>query len=314
MPYALTVEPPQYGLTALAEQLLPVLYRHRLMTTGQLHRLLQPHVVHPTYLRRQLTRLRERGLVDAVVRNRGGGQGQQAWYCTPAGADVVEAARELTARPYRMTEHNASSQLQEHTLAVNDTGIAFVEAARAAGHDCGPLDWEPEVAHRFRDGEARADDDAFLTPDAVLSYVQRNGPRATAITYFLEIDRATEGPAQLADKLRAYARYQTYIPTAPVASRARPDAGGEAWRGRYATFPLVLFVLTGATEAAMMRRAADVRALAAADSRLRRAAHRLPAGITTLRQLQKPGPWEPVVIPVFGNNATPTDALSYAQN
>jgi hypothetical protein len=277
------------------------------MTTGQLHRLLQPHVRLPTYLRRQLAELRERGLADSVLRNRGGGQGEHAWYCTPAGADVVEAASELPARPYRMTEQNASSQLQEHTIAVNETGIAFVEAARTASHACGPLDWIPEVAHRYRDGEARSDDDASLTPDAVLTYVHRDGPRATALTYFLEIDRATMSPAQLTDKLRAYARYQSYIP-ASVPGRPRPDAGGEAWRSRYATFPMVLFVLTGASADTMARRAADVRALAATDGRLRRAASRLPAGITTLALLQKPGPWAPVITPVFGNHATLTDA------
>jgi hypothetical protein len=160
------------------------------------------------YLRKQLGLLRDRDLADAVVRNRGGGQGEHAWYCTPDGADTVEAGGELSTRPYRMTERNASSPLQEHTLAVNDTGVAFVAAARAAGHDWGPLDWEHEVAHRLRDGETRADDDAFVTPDAVLSYLHRRGQRPSALTYLLEIDRTTESPTQLVDKLRASARYQ----------------------------------------------------------------------------------------------------------
>jgi hypothetical protein len=74
---------------------------------------------------------------------------------------------------------------------------------------------------------------------------------------------------------------------------------------------MVLFVLTAGSDAVLARRTVDVRALAAADARLRRAAHRLPAGITTLRQLQKSRPWGLVVTPLFGDTATPAKAMSY---
>ncbi|MBY8889228.1 replication-relaxation family protein [Streptomyces sp. PTM05] len=304
MPYPAGLQPHEHGLPRLAQDALPVLYQHRLLTTRQLHRLLQPQANHAVYLRRQLSRLRERGLAAATVRHRGG-QGELVWYCTPTGSEIVEAAGEVTPRAYRMTEAAAANQLQEHTLAVNDTGISFVEAARRYGHDCGPLDWHPERAHRFRDGTG---DDAFLIPDAVLSYVHDTDGRRRMLTYFLEIDRATESPLKLAAKVRAYARYLDYIPLPPPGRRPAGRGTGEAWRERYPAFPRLLFVLTGAPAATLARRTADLRALADADPRLRRAADRLLAGIVTLEQLQDRGPWVPVITPVFGPG-DPTDAL-----
>ncbi|MGW7006569.1 replication-relaxation family protein [Streptomyces sp. NPDC054933] len=309
MPYPAGLLPRTRGLTRLAEEVLPVLYQHRLMTTSQLHRLLQPHAKWPVYLRRQLALLRELGLAAATVRHRGG-QGELAWYCTPLGAEVVEAAGEVTPRAYRMSEQAAASQLQEHTLAVNDTALAFVEAARRLGHDCGPLDWEPELAHRLRDGDSRIGDDAFVIPDAVLSYVHHDAGQRRLLTFFVEVDRATEPTAKLAGKLRAYARYQEYAPSL-LAGRARvaaPTGGREAWRDRYPAFPRVLIALTGAKPTTLARRTADLRALAAADARLRRAAGQLTAGVTTLDQLQASGPFTRIVTPVFGD-PEPTDVL-----
>jgi hypothetical protein len=304
MPYPTGLTPQEHGLTQLAQDALPILYQHRLLTTGQLHRLLQPHARYPVYMRRQLSRLRERGLAASTVRHRGG-QGELVWYATPTGCEVVEAAGEVTPRAYRMSDAAAANQLQEHTLAVNDTGICFVQAARRHAHDCGPLDWEPERAHRFRDGD-RAGDEAYVIPDAVLSYIHQHH----VLTYFLEIDRATESPLKLAGKLRNYARYLDYVPLPPPGRgrRAGTATSGEAWRDRYPAFPLILIVLTGAPPAVLARRTAVLRALAEADTRLSRAADRLFAGVTTLELLQTRGPWEPIVTPVFGD-PTPTNAL-----
>lgn len=78
----------------------------------------------------------------------------------------------------------------------------------------------------------------------------------------------------------------------------------------------MLIVLTGSptgrgAPAALVRRAADLRALAAADPRLRRAAGRLRAGVTTLQQLQDHGLWAAVVVPVFGDDPKPVHTLSF---
>jgi hypothetical protein len=223
-----------------------------------------PSAVSADYVRRRLHQLREMEFAAATLR-RHDDRGELAWYCTPLGAEVVEAAGEVTRRAYRMSEQAAAGQLQEHTFAVTDTGLAFTRAARERGDEFRPLDWEPELAHRLRDGESRIGDEAFLVPDAVLSYVRHDADRRMLLTYFIELDRATMGPVRLADKLRAYARYQTYTP-APAAARGRGQAtphGAEAWRERYPVFPRLLFVLTGAPEDALHRRIADLRALAA---------------------------------------------------
>ncbi|TBO59460.1 hypothetical protein EYS09_11970 [Streptomyces kasugaensis] len=307
MPRPRFLDPTDRGLSQLGQEILPVLYRHRLLTAGQLARLLRPAATSTRYIRQQLEVLHGRGLVDASVR-RTSRAGELLWYTTALGCEVVESGGELAPRAYRMTEDAAASQLQEHTLAVNHMGLAFVQHARRLGDECGPLDWDPEVAHRVRDGDSRLGDEAFLVPDAVLRYIHTaptgNGEQQRMLlTFFCEIDRATMSVARLAAKLHAYARYARYIPQ-PVPGRGRPKAGGyrrEAWRARYPSFPRILLVLDGASPSQLAKRTDDLRALAAADARLQPAAADLKAGVTTLEQLQRRGPFAPIVTPALGD-------------
>ncbi|MEV8457565.1 replication-relaxation family protein [Streptomyces sp. NPDC052095] len=300
---------PAPGLPRLGQQLLPVLYQHRLVATGQLHRMLTPHTRRPVYLRRVLQELRGLGLVECTVRRAGKlGGPELLWFVTPRGAEIVEVSREVTARAYRISPETAASQLQEHTLAVVESGLAFTTWARTNGDECGPLDWEPELVHRVRDGENRVGDDAVLIPDAVMRYtrVTPNGRRL--LTYFLEIDRATMQVGRLGRKLTSYARYATYVPAPPLGHRAAARAvGREAWRDRYPAVPRLLVVLTGASETVLRRRTEDLRALADADARVR-LTPQLAVGITTLEQLVAHGPFAPVVTPLLGD-PTPTDVL-----
>ncbi|KIZ15679.1 hypothetical protein SNA_25410 [Streptomyces natalensis ATCC 27448] len=301
-------------MSQLGQEILPVLYRHRLLTAGQLTQLLRPAATSTRYIRRQLEVLHDRGLVDASVR-RSSRAGELLWYTTALGCEVVESGGELAPRAYRMTEDAAASQLQEHTLAVNEVGLAFVQHARRLGDECGPLDWDPEVAHRLRDGDSRLGDEAFLVPDAVLRYIHTaptgdGGRQRMLLTFFCEIDRTTMSIARLAAKLHAYARYVRYIPQ-PVLGRGRPKAGGyrqEAWRARYPSFPRILLVLDGASQGQLAKRTDDLRALVAADARLQPTATELKAGITTFKQLQQHGPFAPIVTPVVGD-PEPTDVL-----
>ncbi|MEW1678474.1 replication-relaxation family protein [Streptomyces noursei] len=315
MPRPRFLDPTDRGLSTLGQEALPVLYRHRLLTAHQLTQLLRPAATSTRYIRRQLEVLHDRGLVEASVR-RISRAGELLWYVSALGCEVVENGGELAPRAYRMTSDAAVSQLQEHTLAVNDVGLAFVQHARRLGDECGPLDWDPEVAHRLRDGDSRVGDEAFLVPDAVLHYVHTGTAgdgqqQRMLLTFFCEIDRATMSIARLAAKLHAYARYSRYIPQ-PAPGRGRPKAASgyrrEAWRARYPAFPRILLVLDGASTAQLDRRQDDLRALAAADTRLHSAAPDLRAGITTLDQLRRHGPLAPIVTPVFGD-ASPTDAL-----
>ncbi|MFE6153657.1 replication-relaxation family protein [Streptomyces sp. NPDC057889] len=291
------------GLSRLAQDLLPALYQHRLIATGQLHRLFTPHARRPVYLRAQLKELRRIGLVDATARRTSRlGNPELLWYITARGADAVAYDPTVPRRGYRISPQTAASQLQEHTLTVVDTGITFVEWSRRLGHECSPLDWEPEVAHRIRDGESRGVDDAFMIPDAVLRYTHTaEDGRRRMLSFFIEVDRATMQTTRLAAKLSAYARYQRYVPTAGGRGR-RPTR--EAWRDHYPAFPRLLIVLTGASDRVLANRIQDLRALAAADTRV----SQLTAGVTTLQLLQDKGPFVPITTPLSGD-AAPTDVF-----
>ncbi|MFD4482790.1 replication-relaxation family protein [Streptomyces sp. NPDC058471] len=301
------------SLSRLAQELLPVLYTHRLLTAAQLNRLLRPTTASSRYLRRQLQTLHAHGLADATVR-RHNRAGELLWYATALGADTLEAGHELPTRTYRITAQAAASALQEHTLAINETGLAMVEHARRTGDECGPLSWDMEVVHRVRDGNARHGDEAWLTPDAVLRYTRTQGNERRLLSFFIEVDRTTMSVARLAAKLHAYARYATYIPQ-PAPGRSRQTTAGdlvqEAWRERYPTLPRILIVLTGAPEPVLARRAWDLRALAAANTRLQRAVSRSPiqAGVTSLHLLAEHGPFAPIVTPLLGEDTTATDVL-----
>ncbi|MEW1913814.1 replication-relaxation family protein [Kitasatospora sp. NPDC085895] len=302
MPYL--TDAPQ-GAGPLAQQAMTVLYQHRLVSTAQLHQLLTPHHTTAEYLRRQLHTLRDAGMADFVIR-RANGRKDNQWWLTPKGAESVEAAGLLPDRPYRMSREIAEGPLQEHTLATVETGIAFTSWARAAGHDCGPLDWAPEIAHYYRDS-SRPSEELVLVPDAVLHYVHADRRSRTLLTFFVEIDRATMNVARVAHKLHAYASYHRYVP-APSGGRGRPTGRRSttpAWRSRYPTFPRLLLVFTGAAPARLEQRIADLRALAAGDPLL--VAQQLRAGVTTLDQLRDRGPFAPIFTPVLGA-AEPVDA------
>ncbi|MEK0097741.1 replication-relaxation family protein [Streptomyces sp. A475] len=293
---------PARGLSRLAQDLLPVLYQHRLIATSQLHRLFTPHARRPVYLRQQLKQLRTAGLVDATARRSGRlGNPELLWYITARGAEAVAYDPTVPQRGYRISPQTAASQLQEHTLTVVETGIAFVDWARRLGDECSPLDWEPEVAHRIRDGESRGVNDAFMIPDAVLRYTHTTGSgRRRMLSFFIEVDRATMQTTRLAAKLTAYARYQSYVPTVGRGRRTTR----EAWRDRYPAFPRLLIVLTGASDRVLANRVQDLRALAAAAPRV----SQLTAGVTTLQLLHDKGPFAPIMTPLSGAPA-PTDVV-----
>ncbi|WP_330481447.1 replication-relaxation family protein [Streptomyces sp. NBC_00724] len=296
------------GLGQIAQQATQVLYLHRLVSTRQLHQLITPHHSRTEYLRRQLHTLREAGLAETVGR-RVSGQTELLWWLTEKGANAVESVGLLPQRPYRMSPEAALGPLQEHTLATVDTGLAFVDWARRLGHECGPLDWSPEIAHYYRD-DARPGEDLSLIPDAVLNYVHtdKKARQRTLLTFFVELDRTQMTIARLAQKLHAYAAYHDFAPQPPSgrgAKAGRRVTAGPAWRYRYPAFPRLLLVLTGASDTRLARRIADLRSLAASDPAFTNTG--LRAGVTTLDQLQHHGPFAPIFTPVLGADE-PNDA------
>ena len=277
--------------SALASMTVLCLYQHRLMSTSQLRQLLLPDAAGSSYLRRELTKLRAAGLVDAVG---AGSAGEALWFVTSAGADLAQDSGQVTVRPYRMTPARAAGALQQHTLAVNDVGITFAATARQRGDTCGPLDWMPEVAHQIRRGQ-------YLICDALLDYVAEDhaaGTR-TQLRWFIELDRATMPVARLAAKVAMYAEYARLV---------RPGSNqAPAWRQRYPAFPRLLVVLAGASGPALERRACDLAAATAADGALRRT--RVAAGVTVLAHLQEHGPFAPVFVCLGEDDMAECNAL-----
>ncbi|MFE7708805.1 replication-relaxation family protein [Streptomyces sp. NPDC057486] len=287
------------GLGQIAQQAMQVLYQHRLVSTRQLHQLITPHHSRAEYLRRQLHSLRETGLAETVGR-RVTGQTELLWWLTEKGANAIESVGLLPQRPYRMSPEAALGPLQEHTLATVETGLAFVDWARRLGHECGPLDWSPEISHHYRD-DARPGEELSLIPDAVLNYVHadQKAKQRTLLTFFVEVDRTQMTIARLAQKLHAYAAYHAFAPQPPSGRGAKASRrAAPAWRYRYPAFPRLLLVLTGASDTRLARRIADLRSLAAGDPAL--ATTGLRAGVTTLGELRDQGPFEPIFTPVLG--------------
>ncbi|MFF4534029.1 replication-relaxation family protein [Streptomyces sp. NPDC001407] len=300
----------------MGRRVLELLYQHRVLSTHQMHVLLtapDKRPARPVYLRRQLGELCEAGLVNRV-RAQGGGDGPgriqsqpYLWFLTDFGAESVEEAGELPTRPYRVTPDSVAGARQAHTLAVNDVGVAFVEHARRLGHECGPLDWTPEVANRIRDGQRRFEDDHVIS-DSVLNYVHIERGQRTMLTFFVEVDRATMTSARLAAKLAAYGRLYEYVPQSPDRARRTPDTTRPAWMYSYPVFPRVLVVLDAAPPREgqvdrrpqrLAARTEDLYTRTAADVRLQRLKERLSVGVTTLQQLQQHGPCAPIFTPLL---------------
>jgi hypothetical protein len=180
------------ALSTVAVEVLESLHQHRLLTVRQVHALHTPSTL-PRWTYRILAGLAERGLADHVT----GPHRQGLWFLTAQGADTIQAAGTL-AEPRRRitTPEQAAGPLRAHTLAVNDTGIAFVKAARERdGDGCGPLSWRHEIAHPYIAGRGR-NGTHLLIADALLSYLQA-APDESLILHqrFIELDRERSRPS-----------------------------------------------------------------------------------------------------------------------
>ena len=276
-------------LPAVGVEMLESLHQHRVLTARQVHELHTPATL-LRWTQRVLVGLGERGLIDRAA----GPHGVALWFLTSKGADTIHAAGALTEpRRHLTSTAEASGPLRKHTLAVNDTGIAFVKAARErAGDDCGPLSWRHEIAHPITQARGRRKAQ-FVIADALLSYLQ-GAPEESLILHqrFIELDRGTIPPEQLAGKLARYARLRHYRPK--PAPQDTPD--GPLWRAYYRTFPSVLVVLGDQTPVAARRRIQRVIALHRSDPSQGRYGT-VPASFVTLADLTARGPFAPIFIP-----------------
>lgn len=262
------------ALPAAAGEVLESLYEHRLLSSHQIHRMHTPGAS-IRWTREILTGLRRRGLVSFMRAADGGGS---VYFLTAKGANAVELVPTRTrTRRKLITPAQAAGPLRAHTLAVNETGIAFMTAARERGDEFGTLAWRHEIAHPI--GPRRGE---LLIADALLTYLQY-GPDGELIFHYrlLELDRATLPTDTLAGKLSRYARLYRHTPT----GQKTP-----AWQARYPVFPGVICVLAGQPQRVLDRRARTVLALCREDPELARTPQ-VEISICLLRELATQGPF-----------------------
>jgi hypothetical protein len=266
-------------------QVLESLHQHRVLTARQVHALHTP-AASLRWAQGILTQLHTRGLAQHA----NGPHGLALWFLTEQGAETIYAAGTLAEPRRRLTTlAQAAGPLRAHTLAVNDAGIAFVLAARERnGDDCGPFSWRHEIAHPYTAGRGRHGIH-MLIADALLSYLQATSDESLILHQrFIELDRGTIPPEQLAAKLARYAQLNQYSP-----SNHTPE--GPLWRAYYRTFPSVLVVLADQPPPAARRRIQKTIALYRSDPSHGRYGT-VPISFTTLPELTARGPFAAIFI------------------
>lgn len=253
---------------------LESLYQHRLLSSSQIHRMHTP-TASARWTRRILTGLRRRELVDCLRAADGDGS---VYFLTAKGARAVESiGTRASARRKVITREQAVGPLRAHTLAVNETGVAFMRAARQRGDDFGPLAWQHEIPHPI--GTRRGQ---MLIADALLSYLRfGNDGELIFESRLLELDRGTLPTDALAVKLARYARLYHYTPS---------GQSSPGWQARYPVFPGVICVLAGLPLAALERRAQVVLALCREDHLLT-STPEVETSLALLTDLRNRGPF-----------------------
>jgi hypothetical protein len=268
-------------LPARAVEVLESIYQHRLLSTAQLNRLHTPDAT-PRTTQRLLTTLADEELVAWA---RGVGR-TKLWYLTERGADAVETIPSRgELRRKVVTPAQAAGQLQQHTLAVNDVGVAYLQAARERGDEFGPLSWRHEVAHPIGGTPGRRGGEQLIT-DALLTYLQTDDDRVVQHQRFIELDRGTIPIDALLAKLHRYQRLRDYTPDARPGHDARP-----AWRSAYpARLPETQIILAHKPRPILEHRQQLLFALAASDPDLHRD-QQLRVAVVLLEDLQQHGPY-----------------------
>lgn len=264
-------------------QVVAALYQFRMATAEQL-RVLHTPDSKPELMRRRLRKLKDEGLVEDVVLPQAGRL--RAWFLTERGARIAARFPELegVASP-PLPEDKTEARLRVgHILAVTRTQAAFVAGARKAGDECAPLDFLPEIYHRY--GEGR---DGAIIPDGLLHYATGGADRAL-YRAFVEVDRSTMASEKLAAKLIGYARFRDHHPIPP---HLRRTVGAQsivpAWQQHYVVFPRLLFVLADTGEKAARQRIRDLQGIADAHPLVARMLMTVRAGAALLADLEQHG-------------------------
>lgn len=277
------VAPARLGRTSV--EILESVYQHRLLSTRQLQAL-HASGTSRRWLNRQVACLRDAGLAESVFL-----PGRLAVWCvTEPGAEAVETiGNRVEMRRKVIRPEQAAGPLQQHTLAVNEVGVAFVRAARERGDECGPFAWRHEIAHPLAPLPGRHTPEQLIA-DAVLTY-QRNEPigRINFLYRFIELDRATMPVNDLADKLNRYASlYRRMLP-----AESSLELPVRLWTRMYVIFPKIMLVLAGASCARLERRRDIVLRLCESDPDLKNTPD-VEIACCLLDDLTEQGPFAPI--------------------
>jgi len=285
-------------LPTAATSMLAGIYRHRLLSTTQLHDLYTPSAS-ARWTRTLLTLLERRALVDRVESPRR----LSLWFVTESGADAIETTGTIVELRRKVaTREQAEGPLKAHTIAVNQVGVAFVLAARERGDECAPDSWRNEVAHPISLARGRRPAELVIA-DALLTYLQAGSDGGLSLHQrFVELDRGTLSAEQLASKITRYARLRQFTASA--------DASAEAlWRGYYRAWPHLLVVLADQSRARMNQRLQRTLVLHASDPARSGA---IPVSFVALADLEHRGPFAPVFF-TAQNPEQPVDWLGQPQ-
>jgi hypothetical protein len=231
-------------------EMLECVYQHRLLSTAQLHTLYRDGLS-LRRTQRALAAMEQVGWL-ASVREPGG---MKLWFVTEAGAEAVEAiGNRAELRRKLIPPEQAAGPLQQHTLAVNEVGVAFACAARAHGDEFGPLAWRNEIAHPIGSASSRRGALAAVIADALLTYEQHTEEGVYTHLRFLELDRATMATETLVAKLGRYIDLYEYVRPPSRHRGARRYMGTAQWREQYPHFPAVLVVLANGSRSRLERR------------------------------------------------------------
>lgn len=272
------------ALPPIAGSMLSGIYEHRLLSTTQLHALYTPDA-QPRWTRRVLMQLEQRSLIGRIHSPRR----LSLWFLTNAGADAVEQAGQRGDEQRRRvsSREQAEGPLKSHTIAVNQVGVEFVNAARARGDECGPDSWRNEIAHPISQARGRKPSELVIA-DALLTYLQVGDDDALALHQrFIELDRGTRTTEQLATKITRYARLRRYaLPSKSTEGQPEP-----LWRDHYRAWPQLLIVLADQSPNRMRQRIRRALALHASDPT---ATGPLPVYFVALDDLVQRGPFAPI--------------------
>jgi len=272
------------ALPAVAAEIVESLYQHRLLNAAQIHTLHAPQAT-LRFTQQLLHALERHGLAAAVRAGRGS---PKLYFLTADGAEAAEQVpTRVESRRKLLTPSQALGPLRAHTLAVNDTGIAFLEAARNRDEDeCGPLAWRHEVAYPIGRPPGRRRGE-LLIADALLHYLLSEPGGELSFHYrFLELDRGTIPIDELAAKLARYRRLYGFTPE----GEAVP-----AWQAELPVFPGVLCVLADRPRSRLERRLTTTAGLCQADPALP-ADGPVQVSFCLLEDLRAEGPFAPIFV------------------